>query len=242
MSRRKSDSLAGSMAETFTAIEVLARALHAETAQLQPTLDVIVANAAAAYPVAQDAGLILYARGKLVPQAATGRAPQVLDLKQQQDQDGPCIHAAREQVVVQISDTKLDERWPRFSAAAQGCGVRSLLCVPLWVSERSMGALTLYSGQATAFSQGDTQLIGLFAALAALALAEAQRTEQLREAIASRDLIGQAKGILIERHRLTGDAAFSLLDRASQDANVKVAEVARHLVETGELLAGDPGS
>ena len=236
MSRRESDDLAETMAEAFTAIEVLARALHAETAQLQPTLDVIVANAAAAYPVAQDAGLILYAKGKLVPQAATGHAPQVLDLKQQQDGDGPCIQAAREQVVIQIGDTKLDDRWPQFSAAAQGCGVRSLLCMPLWVNDRSMGTLTLYSAQATAFNRSDTQLIGLFAALAALALADAQRSEQLREAIASRDLIGQAKGILIERHRITSDGAFSLLTRASQAVNIKVGEVARHLVETGELL------
>ena len=112
----------------------------------------------------------------------------------------------------------------------------ALLCMPLWINDRSMGTLTLYSAQATAFNRSDTQLIGLFAALAAVALADAQRTEQLREAIASRDLIGQAKGILIERHRITGDGAFSLLTRASHAVNIKVGEVASHLVEIGELL------
>ena len=222
--------------EAVTAIDVLARALHIEDARLQPTLDVIVANAAAANPAAQDAGVILFTGGKLVPQATTGHAPQVLDLKQQETGDGPCIEAARTQTLVQVTDTSDDVRWPQFCATARACDVRSLLCTPLWINERNLGALTLYSTKAGAFSPGDTRLISLFATLAALALAEAQRTDQLRDAISSRDEIGQAKGILMERHRINGDAAFAVLSRASQTVNLKLTEVARHLIETGELL------
>lgn len=221
--------------EAVTAIDVLARALHIEDARLQPTLDVIVANAAAAHPAAQDAGIILFTSGKLVPQATTGHAPQVLDLKQQETGDGPCIEAARTQTLVQVTDTSDEIRWPQFCATARACDVRSLLCMPLWINERNLGALTLYSSKAAAFSPGDRRLLSLFATLAALALHEAQQTDQLREALSRRDLIGQAKGILMERYRISGDAAFATLARASQAVNVKLAEVARHLTETGEL-------
>jgi GAF domain-containing protein len=236
MSTDESQTVAEAVTEAVTAIDVLARALHIEDARLEPTLDVIVANAAAAHPAAHDAGIILFTGGKLVPQATTGHAPQVLDLKQQETGDGPCIEAARGQVLVQVTDTSAEIRWPQFCDTAQACGVRSLLCTPLWVSDRNLGALTLYSPQAAAFSPGDTRLISLFATLAALALHEAQRTEQLREAITSRDVIGQAKGILMERHRISGDAAFAALSRASQTVNLKVTEIARHLTETGEFL------
>lgn len=236
MSIYEPQSVTEAVTEAVTAIEVLARALHIEDARLQPTLDVIVANAAAAHPAAQDAGIILFTGGKLVPQATTGHAPQVLDLKQQETGDGPCIEAARKQALVQVTDTSDDIRWPQFCATARACGVHSLLCMPLWINERSLGALTLYSSQTEAFSLGDTRLVSLFATLAALALHEAQRTDQLREAISRRDMIGQAKGILMERYRISGDAAFATLARASQAVNVKLAEVARHLTETGELL------
>src|ERR1700761_32590 len=229
-------SVAEAVTEAVTAIDVLARALHIEDARLQPTLDVIVTNAAAAHPAAQDAGIILYTGGKLVPQATTGHAPQLLDLKQQETGDGPCIEAARTQTLVQVTDTSGDTRWPQFCATARASDVRSLLCTPLWINERNLGALTLYSPKTQAFSPGDTRFISLFATLAALALHEAQRTDQLHEAISRRDVIGQAKGILMERHRISGDAAFATLARVSQATNVKLAEVARHLTETGELL------
>jgi GAF domain-containing protein len=236
MSIHEPQNAADAVTDAVTAIEVLARALHIEDARLQPTLDVIVASAAAAHPAAQDAGVILFTGGKLVPQATTGHAPQVLDLKQQETGDGPCIEAAREQLPIQVTDTSDDIRWPQFCATARASGVHSLLCMPLWINERNLGALTLYSSKTEAFSLGDTRLISLFATLAALALHEAQRTDQLREAITRRDMIGQAKGILMERYRISGDAAFATLAQASQAVNVKLAEVARHLAETGELL------
>jgi GAF domain-containing protein len=237
LSLPKQDDVAEVVAETLGAVETLARALHVKDARLQPTLDAIVANAAAAHPAACDAGLILLVRGKLVPQATTGRRPQVLDIKQQETGEGPCIEAARQQTVITISDTRDDMRWPEFTAAARACDVRSMLCAPLWIDERCIGTLTLYSPQRAAFSRRDERLIELFAVLAALALAEAQRAEQLREAILNRDVIGQAKGILMERYKVGDEAAFSALARTSQALNVKLTAVARHLIRTGEFLS-----
>ena len=144
MSIHEPQGVAEAVTEAVTAIDVLARALHIEDARLQPTLDVIVANAAAAHPAAQDAGIILFTSGKLVPQATTGRAPQLLDLKQQETGDGPCIEAARTQTLVQVTDTSDEIRWPQFCATARACDVHSLLCMPLWINERNLGALTLY--------------------------------------------------------------------------------------------------
>jgi GAF domain-containing protein len=236
METSEPEIVAEAVTETVTTIEVLARALHVEEARLQPTLDAIVTNAAAAHPAAQDAGLIMYTGGQLVPQATTGRGPLLLDLQQREAGEGPCIEAARKQVLVEVTDTGDDGRWPEFAVTAQSCGIRSMLCLPLWVNDRCLGALSLYSAHEAAFSAVDTQLVSLFATLAALALHEAQRSDQLREAIGNRDVIGQAKGILMERYRLSSDAAFAALSRASQTANVKLAEVARYLAETGELL------
>jgi GAF domain-containing protein len=224
-----------SLAEAFTSFEVLARALHVREARLQPTLDAIVAAARALSP-GQDAGLIVLVRGELVPQSATGQAPLLLDLLQQKIGNGPCIEAARQQTVVRIDNTQTDGRWPEYLAEARRRGVASQLCVPLWVDDRCLGTLSLYGEQPSAFTRHDERITILFATLAALALAEAQRTEQLRDALASRDLIGQAKGILMERTAVTADDAFKCLTQASQETNTKLLTVARHLVETGEVL------
>jgi GAF domain-containing protein len=225
---------AGLLAEAFTSFEVLARALHVKEARLQPTLDAIVAAARALSP-GQHAGLIVLVRGELVPQSATGQAPLFLDLLQQKTGTGPCVEAARQQAVIRIDDTHTDGRWPEYVAEAHDCGVRSQLCVPLWVDDRCLGTLSLYGDQPSAFTRHDERITVLFATLAALALSEAQRTEQLRDALASRDLIGQAKGILMERSATTADDAFKCLTQVSQDTNTKLLTVARQLAETGEL-------
>jgi GAF domain-containing protein len=177
---------ARTLGQAFVAIGTLARASHIEDARLQPTLDAITAHAAAAHPAAKDAGLILLIGGKLIPQATTGRAPQVLDIKQQETGRGPCIEAAGKQTLICINDLRRDPRWPEFSAKAQACGVSSMLCAPLWISERTLGALTLYAAQPAAFSAHDERIIELFATLAALALAEAQRLDHLRAALVNR--------------------------------------------------------
>ncbi len=221
-------------------LDTLARALHLKDAELEPALDAIVSTAVAAVEVAQHAGLILVVQGELVPQATTGPPPQLLDQLQQKLGDGPCLAAAVGQSLVRIDDMRDDGRWPDFAAEALSLGVGSMLCVPLWVHERRLGTLSLYAAHPTAFTGQHERVTHVFATLAAIALAEAQRTSQLRAALASRDVIGQAKGILMERNRVTADAAFGSLSRASQNVNMKLAAVARHLVETGELLGAEP--
>ena len=221
--------------EAFQSLDILARSLHVKEAGLEPALQAIVSAALAAMNRAQYAGLILVIHGELIPQVITGRPPQLLDQLQQKLKDGPCINAAVQQSVIRVGDMHGESRWPEFVPAAANLGVRSMLCVPLWIHDHVLGTLSLYSESAQAFTSQDEPLTRLFATLAAIALAEAQRTDQFRAALANRDVIGQAKGILMERHRLTADAAFRALSRASQHANIKLSEVAGHLVATGEL-------
>ena len=216
-------------------LEIMARALHVKNAELQPTLDAIASTAVTMLSPARYAALTVLARGELIPRASTGEPPLLLDRLQQRLGDGPCINAAKHQSVFRIEDTREDLRWPEFCAEAARLNVRSMLCVPLWIDERGLGALSLYAEQTAAFSEPHERVTTLLATFAALALAEAQRAGQLHDALGNRDVIGQAKGILMERHGITADAAFSVLSRVSQAENIKLAEVARRLVETGGL-------
>jgi GAF domain-containing protein len=220
---------------TAESLEILARALHVRGAELQPTLQVIASTAVSMLRPARHAGLTIFSRGELIPRASTGEPPLLLDRLQQKLGDGPCISAVRHQSVFRIYDTRQDQRWPEFSTEAARLNVRSMLCVPLWVHERCLGALSLYADQTAAFSDLHERVTTLLATYAALALAEAQRADQMHDALGNRDVIGQAKGILMERHGVTADAAFGVLARVSQAENIKLAELARHLAETGKL-------
>lgn len=222
--------------EPWPALESLARALHVKEARLQPTLDAIVSNAVESIELASYAGVTLLLGGVLTPQATLGEPPYVLDLLQQQLGDGPCVQAARTQRVVRIDTTGTDGRWPQFSRRAVELGVASMVCLPLQVEQHVLGALSLYSTDVGTFQDRHLSLVSLYATLAALALGDAHRTEHLHTALSNRDLIGQAKGILVERLRQTPDEAFRSLSQASQSSNRKLVVVAQHLVETGELL------
>ncbi len=221
-------------AEVFRSVAAIARALHVKDAELRPTLDAIVSMAAAT--TGYDVGLILMIGNRLVPHGASGRAPHLLDRAQQRLGYGPCIEAAQQQTTVCVADTRVEQRWPDFCTKAVGLRVLGLLCIPLWVHEKRLGTLSLFAGQPAAFTDHDAQVTSLFATLAALALADAERAEQLRAALVSRDLIGQAKGILMQREKITADEAFARLSQVSQRRNKKVSVIVRHLVETGQLL------
>jgi len=216
-------------------LEIMARALHVKNAELQPTLEAIAATAVTMLSPARYAALTVLSRGELIPRASTGETPLLLDRLQQRLGDGPCIDAAKHQSVFRIDDTREELRWPEFCAEAARLNVHSMLCVPLWVDERGLGALSLYADQVAAFGDPHERVTILLATFAALALADAQRANQMHDALGNRDIIGQAKGILMERHGVAADAAFGVLSRVSQAENMKLAEIARRFVETGAL-------
>jgi GAF domain-containing protein len=225
--------------QAWRVAEEIVRALDASPRDVDGALAAIGRAAVGHIEAAQDAGVILLVRGTLQPRAVTGPAPHALDLVQQASGVGPCVEAADRQEVIRLDDARSESRWPSFAAAASDLGVNCMLCVPLSTLDRRVGTLSLYSGQPLAFDDIDLALTRLFAAQAAITLAHAQHSEQLRQALDSRDLIGQAKGILVERRRLTPEDAFRCLALSSQAANLKLIEIARHLVQTGELIGID---
>jgi GAF domain-containing protein len=220
---------------SWSALDRLGRVLHVKEADLQGTLEAIVSTAVTTIDNAQYAGVNLLSGNRFIPQAVAGQPPLALDALQQRTGTGPCIDSSRDQVVLRVDDVASDRRWPAYAALATSLGVASMLCVPLSVDELCLGSVSLYGITPHGFKGHHEQLASLFATHAALALADAQRTEQLRQALANRDVIGQAKGILMERHHLTAAAAFTLLTERSQRANRKLAVVARELAETGQL-------
>lgn len=162
------------------------------------------------------------------------------DALQLRTREGPCLDTIAQGALVYAEDLAGDPRWPTFGPAAADIGVRSLLALRLSAGE-TLGALNLYARYPSAFGAVDRAKGVVLSGLAGLAMFLAQeharderRAEDLHHALVTRELIGQAQGILMERERITSEQAFDILRRASQHLNVKLHDVARHLVDTGE--------
>jgi GAF domain-containing protein len=232
------DPAAGAL-EPFFLAERLARTLRVPGAAPRQVVDLISAEAVRMVPGARSCGVIeVGPSGRLRTVATTSPVPEELDRLQQELGSGPCLTAARKQLVVRVHAMASDSRWPKFRAAALERGVASMLCLPLHVDDGVLGTLSLYAVEEGVFRDGAEPVARLLAALAAVALAEATHAEQLRRALDSRDLIGQAKGILMRERAITAEQAFELLRERSQNTNTKLVDLARSVVEAGTLPPG----
>lgn len=206
------------------------------------TLAHIVEGAVATVPAVRWAGISLVRRGEpLESKAPSSDLVRDLDRLQSELDQGPCVDAIWTQDRVLVEDmSQATDRWPEFAAAATRHGVLCSVSYQLFAARGSAGALNLYADTPRAFDDEALDLSALFASQAAIALHGAQRAAQLTTALRSRDVIGQAKGILIERFHLDEDRAFALLVQSSQDTNMKLVEVARWLLEES-TTASRPG-
>jgi len=225
----------GSLGDVMSRV---ARELQEDHGNVEATLQAITRAAAYTVPGTDECGVSYVIRRKDVePRAWTSELPRTLDALQGQLHQGPCLDAIWDQRVVSVPDVADEGRWPEFAREAAASGVGSLLCFQLFVEGDNLGALNLYSRRAGAFG-AESQDVGLlFAAHAAVALAGAEHESNLRAGMDHRDLIGQAKGILMERYRLTAVQAFDLLVRTSSLTNRKLRDVADELASTGSLAA-----
>ena len=213
----------------------IARTIQQEHGDVEETLQAITASALGAVPGAESVSVSLVQGKKVEPRAATDDLPQQIDDLQSRLGEGPCLDALREAATVQVDDYETDDRWPRFAAEARKQGVRSSLSFQLFVEGDTLGALNIYARTPGAFT-GDAETVGrVFASHASIALSAAQQEQNLRRAIDRRDLVGQAKGILMERYKLTAGQAFQLLARTSSHTNRKLFEIADELTSTGTL-------
>jgi len=163
-------------------------------------------------------------------------APEI-DEAQYRSGEGPCMYAFRNRQVYRIEDTASETRWPEFAAAALHHGIHATLSVPLVARATSIGALNLYAESPGAFSDADQKTVVVFAEQASIALANAQvywdareLSENLSQAIKTREVISQAVGILMAIGGRTPDEAFEILSTASQRENRKVRDIAADIV------------
>ena len=198
------------------------------------TLRSIVDAAVTIVPGARWAGISLIRGQQVIPQAPTDELVAELDQLQTDLSEGPCLSALRDHHTVHIDDMSAETRWPRFVRAASERGIHSLLSFQLFVREENLGALNLYSDSLAAFTDESVIVGELLAQHAAVAMVGAAAQAQFHTALASRDAIGQAKGILMHRDQLTAYQAFELLVRTSQNANMKVIHIARWLIDEHE--------
>jgi GAF domain-containing protein len=215
------------VAEAFGAV---ARALAAHD-DPPATMKGIVTLAVDNLDSCEFAGISLVERRRITSPATSDEVPRTVDAIQAEVDEGPCLDAIRDHEVVRSTDLRAERRWPRFAARAHAeTGVRSILGLRLFVEGDTMGALNLYSCRVDAFRGDDVALASVFAAHAAVALSASRRKEQLEHKADTRDLIGQAKGILMAHSRLGPDEAFDMLRRASQRLNTKLVDVAAGIV------------
>ena len=128
-----------------------------------------------------------------------------------------------------------ETRWPEFTKQALELGVQSVISFQLFVEGDSMGALDVYGGKIKAFDAEAENTGLLLASHAAIAMAASRDITNLRLGMENRDVIGQAKGILMERFKIAPHEAFDLLVMASQSTHRKLREIADELAATGEL-------
>lgn len=215
--------------DLLDAVRRMAAAL--QPGDLEATLSRITAAAVEVLPDVQASSLtIKHADGRLETMAPTQDILLEVDAAQYEFQEGPCYEAATDAVHVTSRDMANDPRFPRYGPVAVRAGFRAQAGIRLFDTNAASGALNLYSTTVGAFEDLGT-LTQLFAHQSAVALDYAHKVDQLQEAMKSRQLIGQAVGMVMERYQLDEARAFGFLARLSSHENVKLRVVAQRLIE-----------
>ena len=171
--------------------------------------------------------------------AATAEICYKIDALQVETGEGPCMSSIEDHATFRIPDMARDDTWPTFSKrAAEETGIQSMLSFVLRLSEEDTGALNLVSTKKDAFAEEDVDTGTLFAAQAAVAMADAlghaddqEKLEHLEKGMKTRQMIGQAVGILMSTRGVDQEAAFQILVKTSQNANIKLRDIAERVVE-----------
>ena len=213
---------------------------------LESMLGHVAVIAVRAIPACDAAGVTLFERDQLTTAAASGPLVHRVDRHQYATDEGPCLESLRTGDIRRSQSLKADTRWPKFRPPALDEGVVSCLSLPLVVGNHgTAGVLNLYS-ENRPFEEADEEIGRRFVPPASVAVANARAyakaqavIEQLQEALQSRDVIGQAKGIIQARDGCGPDEAFERLRDISQHRNVKLRDLARAVVDSpDETLRG----
>ena len=224
------------------ALDVLGRLAGRLTpGDLDHTLEQITAAAVEVLPGVHSASItVKHANGRLETAAPTAEMLLGLDAAQYELREGPCYDAAVDQPFVTSPHLAADERFPRYGALAVQAGIRAQAGLRLFETPRpsARAALNLYSRDVGSFD--DMSMVAqLFVHQSAMAIDYAREIENLQQAMKTRQLIGRAVGIAMERYDLNEERAFAFLARVSQTRNVKLRAVAEELVAEAEGRADE---
>jgi GAF domain-containing protein len=201
------------------------------------SLNRVCSLAVGAVDPAVFAGITMMVDDRVTTQAFTDPTCPHIDQAQYESGHGPCLEAFRSGSMISVESLEHDVRWPEFADAALAHGIRSTLSLPLVFGEASVGALNLYAASERAFGDKDTEIGRLFAAQATIVLANAEaywgarlQSEHLERALAGREVIDLAKGIIMASMGCAPDEAFDTLAQQSQAENRKLRDVAADIV------------
>ena len=193
--------------------------------------------ALALVPGADIAKLSVIDNGHLHSIAATSQLTAMLDRAQQAAGQGPCLDAITAHKIIRCDDLRTDVRWPRFAPSATSAGVRGVLSCPLGVHSPTAATLSLFGFKPEPFAVQSDAIAAMLANHAAIALINEQQERQFKAALATRDVIGQAKGMIMERFGVDASRAFSMLKTISQETNTPVRHLASRLVDGAEQVS-----
>jgi hypothetical protein len=193
----------------------------------------VTATAKELIPGVDIAGVLLVGKaGSFETLAPTDDLMFKLDELQMRYLEGPCVTAALSEIVVRTDDFRDESKWPNYSPEVVQLGVLSGLSFKLYTADRTAGALNLFGYQPKLWDT-DAETIGMvLAAHAAAAILASREGDQLQSALSTRDRIGQAKGIIMERFKIDDVQAFGMLRQLSQDTNTKLIDVAQRVIDT----------
>ncbi len=208
----------------------------AQAIALRKVDDVLVDVTAAAkelIPGVDIAGVLLIGTGGTHQTLApTSDLMFKLDNLQMATGEGPCLQAALDETVIRTDDFRNEPRFPSYAPKVVELGLRSALSLKLYTADRTAGALNLF-GYEPKLWNSEAETIGMvLAAHAASAILASRESEQLQSALSTRDRIGQAKGIIMERFKIDDVRAFEMLRQLSQDTNTKLVDVAQRVIDT----------
>jgi ANTAR domain-containing protein/GAF domain-containing protein len=168
--------------------------------------------------------------GELRSIATTSQLTALLDSAQRMSGQGPCLEAISAHKAVRCDDLGSDVRWPRFAQPAADAGVRSVLSCPADIPGATAATLSLFGLQPKAFGMESDAMGAMLASHAALALLNEEQERQFKAALATRDVIGQAKGMIMGRFGVDAPRAFAMLTAISQQSNIPVRDLAGEVV------------
>lgn len=204
---------------------------------VQSVLDLVLELTQTTISNADAVGITLKRNDRLCTVATTAAVVTMLDDIQTKRGGGPGLQAAHDAETVVVEDLSTDERWTHFARLAMSEGFKSVLAIPLVPVAAPIGALVIYSSSVIRADDTTQKHASLLARQAAIAIANSgsfldseESNEHLRDALTSRDIIGQAKGILMERSDLTPDEAFDAMRAESQRENRKLRDIAQGIV------------